>query len=252
MADDAGASEEAVVSYDSVLSEQIAGVADATRRLLASLDEMGGVDPGRPSLCPGWTAGHVLTHLARNADGLRRSVEGARRGKSVPMYDSEEARDRDIEAGADRLMTELVDDVASSAYALRETWEELRPADWSREMLHRAGPRPVRDTLAMRRYEVEIHHVDLGGEFGPTDWPADFVKSLLPGEGELARRAPDGVGLDVRATDTRGNWSSGPGGSQRVVVSGPAWALACWLVGRPGPAAGALSVTGGDLPVLKP
>ena len=42
--------------------------------------------PRRPG-CPGWTRGHVLTHLARNADGQTRMVEGVaarRSGRPVP------------------------------------------------------------------------------------------------------------------------------------------------------------------------
>src|SRR5258708_2431063 len=35
----------------------------------------------RPSLLPGWTVGHVLTHIARNADGLARMFTGAQRGE---------------------------------------------------------------------------------------------------------------------------------------------------------------------------
>jgi hypothetical protein len=58
----------------------------------------------------------------------------------------------------------------------------------------------------------------------------------------------------VRATDTGEHWSAaaGVGAGRSVVVAGPSWAIAAWLVGRPGPVADALSVTGGGLPRLKP
>src|SRR6202011_3103587 len=107
------------------LAEQIAQVDDATARLLARLSSLAAADAARPSLCAGWTVGHVLTHLARNADGLRRSAEGARRGERVPMYDSLQARGDDIQAGAARPTAELTADVAASAAALRDAWSAM-------------------------------------------------------------------------------------------------------------------------------
>jgi maleylpyruvate isomerase len=239
------------------LAEQIEQVNEATRRLLAGFDGLTGADAARPSLCPGWTVGHVLTHIARNADALRRGAEGARRGEAVPMYDSVQARNDEIEAGAGQPMTELVADVTSSAAGLSDTWSAMRTADWDRAMLHhRYGTLPLNDTPMMRLCEVEIHHVDLGGRFRPDGWPDSFVAHILSGADGLSGRLPDGLALQVRATDTGEHWSAGAGGragaSQSVVVAGPSWAIAAWLVGRPGPVADALSVTGGGLPPLKP
>ncbi len=39
-----------------------------------------------PSLLPEWSDGHVLTHLARNADSVVRRMEGAARGELVDQY----------------------------------------------------------------------------------------------------------------------------------------------------------------------
>jgi maleylpyruvate isomerase len=236
------------------LAGQIEQVDEATSRLLASLGRLTESDVTRPSLCPGWTVGHVLSHIARNADGLRRSAEGARRGESVPMYDSVQARARGIEAGAARPMTELAADVTTSAAALRDAWSAMRAIDWERQMPHhRYGPRPVSDSLMMRLAEVEIHHVDLAGGFGPDDWPGSFVAHLLPGAEELTARLPGDTRLDVRATDTGGHWAGGPADALvQVAIAGPSWAVAAWLVGRAARVAGALSVTGGDLPPLAP
>lgn len=243
------------------IADQIEQVNEATRRLLAGVDSLTEADAGRPSLCPGWTVGHVLTHIARNADGLRRGAEGARRGEAVPMYDSAEARDHEIDAGAGRPMTELVADVTSSAAGLSEVWSAMSTADWDRAMRHhRYGTLPLNDTPMMRLSEVEIHHVDLGGRFRPDGWPDSFVAHILSSAGRLSDRLPDGVALQVRATDSGEHWSAGAGGgagaegggARRVVVAGPSWAIAAWLVGRPGPVADALTVTGGELPPIKP
>jgi maleylpyruvate isomerase len=232
-------------------AERIEQVDLGTKRLLAEIAQPG-LEISRPSLCLGWTVGHILTHLARNADGLARSAVGAHRGEMVPMYDSAEARNRDIEAGASRPLPELVADVTRSAGALRDAWAAMTEADWARQMPHhQAGLVPMRRQPEMRLYEVLVHHVDLDWCYGPADWPAAFVAGILTGAaGELAGRLPDGIGVDVRATDTGLELTAGSGTAGRVAVTGPASALAAWLAGRPGAAWPALSVTGGDLPEL--
>src|SRR4029079_17152559 len=70
-----------------------------------------------PSLCEGWTRGHVVSHLARNADGLARAAAGVLDGSRASMYDSQEARDADIDAGAGRAHDDAVADLVSSAVA---------------------------------------------------------------------------------------------------------------------------------------
>ena len=61
-------------------------MAEATDRLLAGLDRLTERDVRGPSLLPGWTRAHVLTHLARNADGLAVLAHNARTGEDRPMY----------------------------------------------------------------------------------------------------------------------------------------------------------------------
>jgi maleylpyruvate isomerase len=168
------------------------------------------------------------------------------------MYDSMQARTAGIESGAARPAAELAADVTASAAALRATWSAMRAADWEREMPHHRGPRPVSETPLMRLGEVEIHHVDLARGFRPDGWPDSFVAHLLSSDGRLPGRLPDGVRVDVRATDTGRRWAAGPDGARPVDVRGPSWAIAAWLAGRPQPAAAALSVTGGELPPLAP
>ena len=67
------------------------------------------------SLLPGWSRGHVLTHIARNADGLSNLLVWARTGIETPQYPSRQAREDGIEAGAHRPAAELSADVAQSA-----------------------------------------------------------------------------------------------------------------------------------------
>src|SRR6478752_9432859 len=72
-----------------------------------------------PSLLPGWSVGHVLTHLARNADSVLRRLEGARHDEVVDQYPGgPEARNAEIEAGAERSTDELRADVEATGAAV--------------------------------------------------------------------------------------------------------------------------------------
>lgn len=170
------------------LRADLAAMARATARLQATADSLAPDDPARPSLLPGWSVGHVLTHLARNADGMVRLVDWALTGVETPMYPSVEARSADIEAGADRPAPELAADVRASAARLEAALERLarEPAAYDRLVLFgppREGAEPdspARTLPWARTREVEIHHVDLGlPAYTPADWPADFVERAL-------------------------------------------------------------------------
>ena len=65
---------------------------DATQRLLGTARLLTDPDLREPSLLPGWTRGHVLAHLAGNADAMRSLLAGARAGQDRPAYASAEAR----------------------------------------------------------------------------------------------------------------------------------------------------------------
>jgi maleylpyruvate isomerase len=160
---------------------------ESTRRLLATLDRLDDGVVRRPSLLPGWTVGHVITHLARNADGMARIAEGAITGDDKPMYASADARTADIEAGSGRPAAELAADARDSAARLAQALQRLGAAPEAalERPLVLGPPRPDAATTPAhtlphhRRREVEIHHVDLGVGYGPADWPLDFVERTL-------------------------------------------------------------------------
>jgi maleylpyruvate isomerase len=160
----------------------------ATNRLVNSLEGLSDADALAPSLLPGWTVGHVASHLARNADGMVHLVGWALTGEPAPMYASIEARERDIEAGAGRPAAALADDVRASAARLWEALGRLSAAPWAYDHLVLFGPprpdafadSPARTLPYARMREVEIHHVDLGlATYAPRDWPAAFVERTL-------------------------------------------------------------------------
>ena len=237
----------------------LARLGDSTDRLLATAGALDDAQAAAPSRLPGWTRGHILTHLARNADGFRNLLIWARTGTETPMYPSEESRDRDIEAGARRPALELAEDVRASAAAFATAAGEL-PADaWDAAVARRGATFPARAILPRRLSELEIHHVDLGAGYGPGDWPADFVQLTLarvtddfaglPGMPAILAR-PDGQDAAF-ALGPAGGGPPGPGPASPVTVTGPPAALLAWLIGR-GSGAGLEVAGGAAMPVLPP
>jgi len=118
------------------LGATIAGGQAAHVRLFTTLDGLDAQSPGQPSRLPGWTVGHVLTHLARNADSHVRMLEGAGRGEAHEQYaGGYEQRSSDIEAGAGRPMAVLDRDVRSSAARLEQAWAQRLPDVHARQRL---------------------------------------------------------------------------------------------------------------------
>lgn len=144
-----------------------------------------------PSFLPEWSVGHVLSHIARNADGMTRRLEAAMRDEMVDQYaGGKEGRVAEIEAGALRSAREIVTDVTSSAERLDELFAKLPDEVWARPVRTVGGAQHPVSMLPYRRWrEVEIHLVDLGLGLTPSDWPDDLVEIALPGlVTSLARR----------------------------------------------------------------
>jgi maleylpyruvate isomerase len=137
--------------------------------------------------------GHVLTHLARNADSHRRLFEAAARGDEVERYPGGvEQRNREIEEGAGRSAAELVADVAESGAALEAAWAAC--TDWSRAGRNRGAVEPLSELPFKRWREVEVHHADLGLGFGVARWSSGYVRRELR-RAEMAWRATHPIGL---------------------------------------------------------
>jgi maleylpyruvate isomerase len=155
------------------LSEQID---DATQRLLGTARVIAEADLREPSLLPGWTRAHVLSHLARNADALRNLLVGARSGQERLAYASAEARETDIKNGTYLTAKELMADLADSAMAFRTISRQLPDGAWQFPVrILDSAPSPAGELLTRRLVEVELHHCDLSTGYCPADWPAAFA-----------------------------------------------------------------------------
>jgi maleylpyruvate isomerase len=162
--------------------EDLDRVSDAQQRFLDVIAGFDDSDLRRPSLLPGWTVAHVLVHVARNADSHRRRTDAAARGDVVDQYPGGyEGRAAEIERGAARTRTEILDDVATSAEGMQTGWRQVPEGAW--EVISRdvsGKERPLRALPARRWQELEVHVVDLDAGVTHRDWSPVFVEVWLP------------------------------------------------------------------------
>lgn len=234
----------------------ISRIEEADARVAATASALSDEQLREPSLLPGWSRGHVLTHIARNADGLGNLLTWARTGVETPQYASQQARDEAIEAGAGRPCTELVEDVISSSAAFVTLARELPEDAWTAEVRGMRGPSyPAWYTLQRRLTEVQIHHVDVAGDYTPSDWPDWFLATMtyeVTGQLSADPQAPSAVLTDTTSGRQYLLPPAGPGtGAGAPAISGPGHELLAWLLGR-GDGAGLTADPDGPLPALPP
>ena len=234
-------------------SQWLDRIAASTDRLLASAAALTDASMREPSLLPGWTRGHVLTHIARNADGLANLLRWARTGTEIPMYASAQARAADIEAGAGRPAAGLTGDVRAAAAAFAAEAAAVPGDAWTVKVRALAGPAfAAFGVLARRLSEVEIHHVDLAAGYVPGDWPAEFVDGTLPRVAESFAGRTDTPTCLVSVTGSPRYVRLGPepAGPPTVLVRGQAAELLAWLLGRADGSGLRVSGDPATLPVL--
>ncbi|MFG2836563.1 maleylpyruvate isomerase family mycothiol-dependent enzyme [Streptomyces zaomyceticus] len=225
----------------------LASVREATDRLLDAAASLDNAALAEPSRLPGWTRGHVLAHIARNADALVNVLRGR------PMYEDGATRDTDIERDAPRPLDVHVADLRESAERFQAVGAE--PADWARTVELRNGVTDAAARVPFRRWvEVDLHHVDLGIGYDLKDLPEEFVLREIDFLADRWSGRPEvpPVTLRVGYEESGPAWTTGGTEGTPVVLGGPAVELLGWLSGR-GLKGAHLAVLEGDgLPELPP
>ncbi|HWC78981.1 MAG TPA: maleylpyruvate isomerase N-terminal domain-containing protein [Pseudonocardiaceae bacterium] len=219
----------------------------ATRR---ATDRLGEVVAGMndaivhaPSRLPGWSRAHVLSHLARNADGLVNLLTWARTGVEHPMYASTADRDADIAEGAPRLFQVHFEDLVASNDRFFRSAEGLPVSAWQARVGWRVGLIEAAMVPWMRLTEVLVHLVDLGVGVRFADVVELAGGQLGPLIDYLTWTRADGpplwVAVELPSGEVR-EWSTGSGQPGEPVqrAHGPAEAVLAWLTGRDDPEAG--------------
>jgi maleylpyruvate isomerase len=203
----------------------------SAERLLTSAAALTDDQVRAPSRLPGWSRGHVLTHLARSADSRTRLLTAARTGADLPQYRDEAERESEIEEGAGRPAAVLAKDLHSALHRFltaahshpQDAWDV--PVRWLG-----AGLRPVRGAVSSMLREVEVHHTDLATGHEPAHWPAPFVQRELATVAAALHDRSDAPALVLLADEDRVPRPIGDRAGPQV--SGPAAHLLGWLTGR--------------------
>jgi maleylpyruvate isomerase len=207
-----------------VALKDVRAMADRLLALTADLDE---ATARGDSVLPGWSRGHVITHIANFSEAMTRQVNEALQGRLVEVYDGgRPARDAAIEAGADRPAAELRTHLNEAVSTLLASWDKVGPTDWPLPILHRNSNLSAGLQATWR--ELTIHTSDLNLAFTPADWSDDFCLHLLD---FLRPRTPDNVHLILQAGET--TWDNGTG--EDVTLQGTLTDLTAWYAGRPTP-----------------
>ncbi|MGP3927195.1 maleylpyruvate isomerase family mycothiol-dependent enzyme [Streptomyces sp. 8N616] len=233
------------------LTQAVERLGQATARLLRSAEHLDNAAARGASLLPGWSRGHVISHMARNADGMVNLLSWARTGVETPMYPSAEHRAADIEAGSTRSAHELLRDLRASTEQLAQHIRTMPQRHWGHPVSLINGTRfAASQVLWHRLKEVEIHHCDLDIGYAPRDWDPAFCTKLLEEVVTFLRSRADVPALRLLVEDSDQVLTMGEA-THPSAVSGHRHDLLAWLIGR-GSAARVHRVPGGELPLLPP
>ena len=167
--------------FGRTLNIHVAGCAESHQRLLQSLDALTDDQCREPSALPGWTRGHVLSHLARNAESHVHVLQCAARGEVGEQYvGGAKARKEGIELHAHDSAKSLVNAVRKSIYALEGQWAATNSEGWQGHGVNSAGATiAMSDIVFLRWREVEVHHADLVLDFTFANWDSTYVRYEL-------------------------------------------------------------------------
>lgn len=217
-------------------------VRESTDRLLTAVAKLDNAALAEESQLPGWTRGHILAHLARNADALVNVLEGR------PMYESAAARDADIARDAGRSLEEHLADLRDSGARFLATTEADQ--DWSRTVELRGGVTDLAANVPFRRWiEVELHHADLGIGYGLADLPDDFTEREITFLADRWSGRPDVPPVTLKTHHADRVWQTGGAEGAPVTLTGTPDELLGWLAGR-GDKGAHLTLEGDRLPEL--
>lgn len=221
------------------VQDAVAALAEVERATQALYEVVGAMDQAAlrgPSLLPGWSRAHVVTHLARNADALVNLLTWAKTGVEHQMYPSAADRDADIAEGAGRLPQLLRADLDAACQRFATAARELPPTAWEAEVVHpKTGPFLAHRVPWLRLREVWFHLVDLDRGVGFADLPPELLEGFLEDAvGQYADRA-DVPSVLVEAVFPDGrqrSWGLTADSATSPAVGGAAADVLAWLTGR--------------------
>jgi maleylpyruvate isomerase len=204
---------------------------DGQEQVYDAAAALGPADVHGASRLAGWSRGHVLSHLARNADALVNLLDWARTGAESRMYSSPTERADGIDEGADRELPEQLADLAAANARFLQAASSVEPVRRSFTVLSGQGREiPAHEVPWLRVRETWLHHVDHDAGYDIDALP-DAVAWALTADvaGWMSSRTQATADLASKFGTIR----LGPG-SVATVIEGSPQRIAGWLTGRSG------------------
>lgn len=200
------------LTQDQTLQAQLLTARRGTAFFARKLNELRDAELDAPSLLPGWTRRHVISHVSYNARAIARLIGWANTGVENPMYSSPGERNEEIGFGATLSPAALRNLFDHSAIHLNVEWRDTPPEAWSREVRTAQGRTvPASETVWMRTREIWVHAVDLDNGATFDQIPGDVLQRLIQ--------------------DITGSWHS-RGEGKDLLPSGTLAEVASWASGR--------------------
>ena len=209
-------------------------VEQATARLFEVIDRMDDTIVRGPSGLTDWTRGHVLTHLARNADALVNLLTWAKTGVVHETYTSRQDRNADIEQGATRPLWLMREDLIAACDRFKAAAAAVDTSNWQTEVTSSRGELILAYQIPwIRLREVWVHLMDLDQDVWFDQIPDEHLEFLI--DDAIAhyagRQDTPAATLHVTLHNNQRVWQLN-GGSNDHIIQGSASNILAWLTGR--------------------
>lgn len=204
----------------------------ATSSLISTARALSAADATGPSLLPDWSRAHVLSHLACNAEGGSRLLEGVVSGTPGWEYRDLATRATDIELGARAPVEVLVARVEETARRFDESCAAVQDRQWATLVTWTTGHQNGASEVVMSRlFEVEIHHVDLAAGRRVDDWSTDFVATVFEVVARAFATRSDFPPMTIELDDVHQRYRLGTR-KTHMLIEGNRVDVLAWLLGR--------------------
>jgi maleylpyruvate isomerase len=218
------------------LSDALSWMTEGTIWIQGYVNRLTDADFAEDSRLPGWTRGHLVAHLAKNAEALTRLLIWARTGVETPMYANAEQRAAEIESGAHETPAVLREAFMNASERLSSAVQELPREAWSFEVRSALGRTiPASEVPWLRTREVWLHGFDLGTGAQLDEIPSPVAIALVEDITQSFASRVGAVSMRLRVIDsgnaesTSTTFTIGEDGEQ---VTGTPADLVGWLSGR--------------------
>jgi maleylpyruvate isomerase len=186
-----------------LLNRCVEGCALSHQLMLETVSTLSDAQCREKSRLDGWTRGHLITHLARNAERHIYLFESAERGEIGDQYPGGmEQRNADIEVGALRPISELLSDLRTQTWNLEGQWARASAEAWQGQARRPGGAViPMMDLVFLRWREVAIHLVDLDVNIDHSSWGEVYVNLELAHQHRVLSKRGISLPLEIDRYD---------------------------------------------------